>query len=72
MPPLLPLLHHTTAPMVDITTMASTDMGIMAVIMMMDSIEKDITVMMDNIEMVITPVTMPVDMSDLSLEYRYL
>jgi hypothetical protein len=59
MPQLLPLLlHQTMVPMVDTTTMASTDQGIMVVIMMMDNIEK--------------VVTMVVDMLDLSLEFRYL
>ena len=58
--------------MVDTTTMASTDLDIMVVIMMMDSIEKDFTAMMDNIEKVITPVTMQVDTLDLSLEFQYL
>jgi hypothetical protein len=67
-----PPLHQTMAPMVDTTTTASTDLGIMVVIMMMDSIEKDFTAMMDNIETVITPVNMPVGMLDLSLEFRYL
>jgi hypothetical protein len=57
MPLLLPLLlRQTMVPMVDTTTMASTDQGIMVVIMMMDNIE----------------VTMVVDMLDLSLEFRYL
>jgi RNase adaptor protein for sRNA GlmZ degradation len=71
-PPLLPPLHQIMEPMVDTTTMASTDLGIMVVIMMMDSIDRDFTVMMDSIEMDITPVTMPVGMLDLSLEFRYL
>jgi hypothetical protein len=67
-----PQLHQTMVPMVDTTTMANTDLGIMVVIMMTDNIEKDFTAMMGNIEKVFMPVTMLVDMSDLLLEFRYL